>query len=147
MTAAGRTSRGRLASGVLAAESAAATLQDEGASGRPGIRAEATCAFWRGGGRAWQVRRDLEGAAEGLEAASVGDGAGVTADRSAAQEGGPRERIGNASVRSSGGGWGELVEGADRQARWRGKRRRRRGRTAANWGGCPLSPSSLPQKS
>ena len=133
-----------------------------------------------GGGRAWQVRRDLEGAAatrkRRLSASALGDsravgctdgrpvgevrqcqpkkGTGrdnlrvpawrraclagpsgprgrggdqgaascrrrrwVTAERSAAQMGGPTERNGKVSVRSSGGGRGELVEGPDRQAR------------------------------
>ena len=66
---------------------------------------------------------------------------GVAVDQSAAQKGGATVgRIGDASVRSGGGGWGGLDVGDSRQARWRRKRRRQRYKTAATLAGVPSSP-------
>ena len=74
-----------------------------------GTRAVATCTIRRRGGRAWRVCRDLEGAAVVRAAASRGDGARAAVDRSAAQLGGATAGgSAAASVRSGGGGWGEL---------------------------------------
>ena len=106
-----------------------------------GTRTVATCAVRRRGGRAWRVRRDLEGAASVLAAASRGRRrwgggrsiGGAAGRRDGGKTGGGfnrvrRRRLGRTAT------WAAVI-----RARWRRAPRRRRYETVATSGPSLLS--------
>ena len=106
-----------------------------------GTRAVATCAVRRQGGRAWRVRRDLEGAAAVLAAASRGRwrwGGGRSIGGAAGRRDGGRIGGGFNRIRQRRLGrtaaWAAVV-----RARWRRAPRRRRYETAVTSGPSLLS--------